>query len=81
MNTIENVAFEFGSNKCKCKFANYCPLAKNCTVNEREPNDPDRCYKLLYEDIDSTRIIIQDMTTRLGNTLFIAKELEKILNN
>ena len=50
-------------------------LARSCVVNEREPSNPNRCYKLPQP----LRIAINSVYGLTSAN--IAKELEKILNN
>lgn len=69
-------------NRVKCPFAYKCPVVSSCAAAGREFEDKyaTRCYKAIYQDIDATRVVLQDMTTRLSNAMFVARRLEDIMN-
>lgn len=48
--------------KTKCEYANSCPFSGNC---DKEKCDDD-CLKLIWEDIDQSRQIIQDCVSRMS---------------
>jgi len=66
--------------ECKCKYGYWCPLARKCDSQSKMPSDIRTCHGLICEDIDCTRQIIQDMTTRMSSAIYISGKLNELID-